>query len=130
MSDFPQNLRYTKEHEWVRLEDDGTVSVGITAHAVEALGEITMVTLPDVGSAMESGESFGDVDSVKAVSELYAPLDGEVVGINEALDETPESVNEEPYGAGWMVRVKPADADAFSGLMDATAYEAFVAELD
>ncbi len=127
MSDFPADLRYTKEHEWARKEGDLLI-VGITAHAVEQLGDITMVTLPDPGTALKAGETFGDVDSVKAVSELYAPLDGEVVECNAALEDAPESVNESPYTDGWMIKVRPADAAAFDGLMDAEAYTAFVAD--
>ncbi len=127
MSDFPADLRYTKEHEWARKEGDLLV-VGITAHAVEQLGDITMVTLPDVGTTLTAGEAFGDVDSVKAVSELYAPMDGEVVEINEGLEDAPESVNEAPYDAGWMLKIKPADPAAYDGLMDAEAYGKFVAD--
>ena len=127
MSDFPADLRYTKEHEWARKEGDLLV-VGITAHAVEQLGDITMVTLPDVGTALTAGEAFGVVDSVKAVSELYAPMDGEVVEINEGLEDAPESVNEAPYEGGWMLKIKPADPAAYDGLMDAEAYGKFVAD--
>lgn len=127
MSEFPADLRYTKEHEWARKEGDLLV-VGITAHAVQALGDITMVTLPEVGATLTAGEAFGDVDSVKAVSELYAPLDGEVVEVNAALDDAPEQVNEAPYGGGWMLKIKPADPAAFESLLDATAYAALVAE--
>jgi glycine cleavage system H protein len=130
MSDFPTTLRYSKEHEWARLEDDGSVTIGITSHAVEALGDITMVTLPDVGGSLEVGENFGDIDSVKAVSELYAPIDGEVLAINEELEDSPEDVNEEPYQKGWMVRVKPAKAEQLESLMDAEAYAALVASLE
>ena len=127
MSEFPADLRYTKEHEWARKEGDLLV-VGITAHAIEQLGDITMVTLPEVGATLTAGEAFGDVDSVKAVSELYAPLDGEVVEVNGALDDAPEQVNEAPYEGGWMLKIKPADPAAFEGLLDATAYAALVAE--
>jgi glycine cleavage system H protein len=130
MSDFPQKLRYSKEHEWAQVEDDGSVTIGITAHAVEALGDITMVTLPDVGSSMEAGENFGDIDSVKAVSELYAPIDGEVLAINEELEDSPETVNEAPYVGGWMIKVKPSNPAQLEALMDATAYAALVASLD
>ena len=127
MSDtIPEDLRYTKEHEWARVEGD-VVIVGITAHAVEQLGDITLVTLPEPGTAIKAGDSFGDVDSVKAVSELYAPLDGEVVGRNESLDDEPEKVNDEPYGAGWMIKIKPANAADVDKLLDAKAYADFVA---
>ena len=126
--DIPGDLRYTKEHEWARLEGD-LVVIGITAHAVEQLGDITLVTLPDVGSAITSGEEFGDIDSVKAVSQLYAPLDGEVVEINGELDDAPESVNDEPYGKGWMLKIRPKNAADLDGLMDAAAYGKYVADL-
>ena len=130
MSDFPENLRFSKEHEWARVEDDGSVTVGITTHAVEALGDITMVTLPEVGETVATGESFGDIDSVKAVSELYAPIDGEVLEVNGELDDAPEDVNGDPYGKGWMVKLKPSEAAQVDGLMNAAAYTAFVAELE
>jgi glycine cleavage system H protein len=126
MSDFPAELRYTKEHEWARKEGDLLV-VGITSHAVSQLGDITMVTLPEVGSTLTEGEAFGDVDSVKAVSELYAPLDGEVAEVNEALEDAPETVNEDPYQGGWMLKIKPADPAAFDGLLDVAAYTELVA---
>jgi glycine cleavage system H protein len=126
MSDsIPEGLRYTKEHEWARLEGD-VVVVGITAHAVEQLGDITLVTLPEPGTAVKAGASFGDVDSVKAVSELYAPIDGEVVERNAALDDAPEKVNEAPYGDGWMLKIKPANPADLDGLLDAKAYAALV----
>jgi len=128
MSDLPRDLRYTKDHEWARRGDDGTITVGITAHAVEQLGDITAVSLPDVGDEIEAGERFGDVDSVKAVSDLYAPLHGEVVEINEALDDEPELVNESPYDKGWMVRVRPADDNSFDALLDPDAYAKLVAD--
>jgi glycine cleavage system H protein len=127
MSDLPENLRYTKDHEWARLESDGTVTVGITAHAVEQLGDITAVSLPSVGDRFGAHDRFGDIDSVKAVSDLYAPIDGEVVAINGDLDGAPESVNEDPYGRGWMIRIKPAGGDALAGLLDARAYAALIA---
>lgn len=130
MSDVPENLRYTKEHEWTRVEDDGSVVIGITAHAVEQLGDITMVTLPEAGAAIEKDEPFGDVDSVKAVSELFAPIDGEVLEINGELDAEPEAVNEDPYGKGWMLKVKPSDAAQLEGLMSAADYQKLVAEAD
>ena len=130
MSDFPSNLRYSKDHEWARLEEDGTITIGITQHAVDALGDITMVTLPEVGSSIESGENFGDIDSVKAVSELYAPIDGEVLSINEELEDAPETVNEAPYEGGWMIKVKPTNGAQLEELMDAAAYGKLVADLD
>ncbi len=127
MSEFPSDLRYTKEHEWARKEGDLLV-VGITAHAVAQLGDITMVTLPEAGTALVRGETFGDVDSVKAVSELYAPVDGEVAEVNAELEDAPETVNEAPYEAGWMLKIKPADPAAFDALMDAEAYAKLCAD--
>ena len=128
MSDLPDNLRYTKEHEWARKNDDGTFTIGITAHAVEQLGDITAVSLPDVGEEVESGERFGDIDSVKAVSDLYAPMSGEVVALNESLDDEPEQINDSPYDKGWMISVRPADGADMSALMDAAAYAKLVAD--
>ena len=128
--ELPENLKYTKDHEWARTEDDGSVTIGITGHAVEQLGDVTMVTLPEVGAGTTAGEPFGDVDSVKAVSELFAPLDGEVLAINEGLEDAPESVNEDPYGAGWMIRIKPADDSQVAALMDAAAYRELLASLE
>ncbi len=127
-SSIPSNLRYTKDHEWARVEADGTIVVGITTHAVDALGDITMVTLPAVGTAVTAGGRFGDVDSVKAVSELFSPIDGEVVGLNEELSDAPERLNSDPYGAGWMIRIRPRDPAALDGLMTAEAYTRLVAE--
>jgi glycine cleavage system H protein len=121
-TNVPAELRYTKDHEWAR-RDGNVIVVGITAHAVEQLGDITLVTLPAAGTKITAGERFGDVDSVKAVSELYAPLDGEVVAKNEQLDATPESVNDDPYGAGWMIKIKPANAADFDALLGAADYE-------
>ena len=127
MSDIPQDLKYTKEHEWVRVEGDEIV-VGITGHAVEQLGDVTMVTLPDPGQAVTAGEAFGDIDSVKAVSELYAPVSGEVTARNEALDDAPELVNDEPYGKGWMVKIRPSDPAELGALLDPAAYAELLAE--
>lgn len=124
----PDHLRYTKDHEWARVESDGAVTVGITTHAVEALGDITMVTLPAVGTAVEAGKRFGDIDSVKAVSELFAPISGEIVAINDGLADAPERVNAEPYGHGWMVRIRPAHPAELDGLLTAAAYEQLLAD--
>ncbi|KIG15111.1 Glycine cleavage system H protein [Enhygromyxa salina] len=122
MSELPENLRYTKDHEWARRNDDGTITVGITAHAVGQLGDITAVSLPEVGEALEAGERFGDIDSVKAVSDLYAPITGEVVEVNTALDSEPEVINAEPYTSGWMIRIRPADGVDLGEMLDAEAY--------
>lgn len=129
MSEFPNNLRYSKEHEWARLESDGSVVVGITAHAVDALGDITMVTLPEVGDTLTAGETFGDIDSVKAVSELYAPIDGEVVEVNGELEDAPETVNSAPYEAGWILKMTPSDPSQLESLMSPEDYAAYVADL-
>ena len=127
-SSIPSNLRYTKDHEWARVEADGTISVGITTHAVDALGDITLVTLPAVGTTVTAGERFGDVDSVKAVSELFSPIDGEVVALNEELTDALERLNSDPYGSGWMIRIRPRDPAALDGLLTAEAYTRLVAE--
>lgn len=123
----PDNLRYTKEHEWARLEEDGTVTVGITRHAQDALGDVVYVELPEVGDMLTAEGPFGVVESVKAVSDLYAPCDGEVVEVNSALEDEPDRINRSPYGEGWIVRIDPSDSSQLDGLMDAKAYEAFVA---
>jgi glycine cleavage system H protein len=125
----PADLRYTKDHEWARSEDD-LVTVGITAYAVEQLGDITLVTLPEPGTTVDVGDSFGDLDSVKAVSELYAPISGEIVECNEGLEDAPEQVNEDPYGEGWMVKIKPSDPAELEKLMDAKAYAELLDSLE
>jgi glycine cleavage system H protein len=124
---IPADLRYTKEHEWVRVEGD-VATVGITAHAADQLGDIVFVELPAVGRAVEQFATFGVVESVKAVSDLFAPVGGEVVEANEALAGAPESVNSDPYGAGWMLRIRLADPAQLDALLDPAAYEALVAE--
>ena len=122
---YPQDRRYTKEHEWVRLEGDrGTV--GITDYAQEQLGDVVFLELPEVGRKLAPREVFGTVESVKAVSELYSPVAGEVVEVNSALVQKPEVVNSDPHGAAWMIKVKLADPAAVAGLMDARAYQAYV----
>ena len=122
---YPADLRYTKEHEWVRVEGDrGTV--GITEYAQKQLGDVVYVELPDVGRVLKPHDIFGTVESVKAVSELYAPVAGEVAEANSALVQTPEKINTDPYGGAWMIRVKLADPAAVAQLMDAAAYKAFV----
>ena len=121
--DVPETLRYTADHEWLRLESDEAV-VGITAYAAEELGDVVFVELPAVGRRLEAGEAFGVIESVKTASDLYAPLAGEVVAVNEALASQPELVNSEPYGAGWMVRLRLDDPAAADGLLDAGAYRA------
>jgi glycine cleavage system H protein len=125
MSEYPEDLRYTKEHEWIRLEGDRG-RIGITHYAQKQLGDVVFVELPEAGRALKAAESFGTVESVKAVSELYAPLGGEVVEANAALAKAPEAVNNDPYGAGWMIVVRLEDATAAAGLMDAARYRALV----
>ena len=121
-SDYPQDLHYTAEHEWVRSGEDGTVRIGITHFAQEALGDVVYVSLPGVGDAVTAGDAYGEVESTKSVSDLYAPLDGEVTGINELLDATPELVNSDPYGEGWMYELRPNDPASVDGLLDVAAY--------
>ncbi len=120
----PKELLYDKTHEWVRVEGDEAV-IGITHFAQDALGDITYVDLPEEGTVLSAGEEFGSIESVKAASELYAPVSGEVVAVNEAINEAPESVNTDPYGSAWMLRIKLSAQP--EGLLDATAYEAFCA---
>jgi glycine cleavage system H protein len=123
---YPEDLRYTAEHEWVRGTDSGTVVFGITDFAQDALGDIVYVSLPAVGAAVAPGAACGEVESTKSVSEIYAPIEGEVVARNEALDAAPETVNSDAYGAGWMVELRPADPAALEGLLTAADYRALV----
>ena len=120
---IPEDLRYTKDHEWVRAEGE-TVRMGVTDYAQDALGDIVFVTLPEVGSQVSAGETCGEVESTKSVSDLYAPVSGTVVERNDALDASPELVNSDPYGDGWMLVVRPDDATAVDGLLDAAGYQA------
>jgi glycine cleavage system H protein len=121
----PESLSYTKSHEWVRTEGD-TATIGITEHAQDELGDIVFVELPEVGATLDAGDSFGTVESVKAVSDLYVPVGGEVVEVNEALNDSPEKINEDPYGDGWIVKLRTS-GDA-SGLLSASDYEKFIEE--
>ncbi|HEX3003291.1 MAG TPA: glycine cleavage system protein GcvH [Angustibacter sp.] len=123
-NDFPDDLSYTAEHEWVRRGDDGTVRVGITSYAQDALGDVVFVTLPEVGSDVTPGSACGEVESTKSVSDIFAPVAGAVSARNDALDANPELVNSDPYGQGWMFEVRPTDPSAVDGLMDAEAYQA------
>jgi glycine cleavage system H protein len=124
MSDleYPQDLRYTAEHEWVRLGSDGVARVGITSFAQDALGDVVYVSLPAVGDTVGAGDSCGEVESTKSVSDIYAPVAGEIVAVNPTLDSAPELVNTDPYGEGWMYDVKLADAAAAESLLDIGAY--------
>lgn len=122
---YPENLRYTKDHEWIRVEG-GTGTVGITDHAQEELGDIVFVDLPKPGAMLEEHGSLGSVESVKAVSEIYCPAAGEVTEINPALADAPEKLNEDPYGAGWLVKLKLADPQQVQNLMTASEYQTYV----
>ncbi|MGM0594703.1 MAG: glycine cleavage system protein GcvH [Pseudomonadota bacterium] len=128
MSNVPEELKYTKSHEWVRTEADGSITIGITEHAQDLLGDMVFVELPESGRALTADEECAVVESVKAASDIYAPVDGEVSEINEALEDTPELVNQDPYGDGWLFRMKVADPAEVDGLLDASAYQAVVAE--
>jgi glycine cleavage system H protein len=125
--EFPEELQYTEEHEWVLVEGD-IVTVGITDFAQDALGDVVFVELPQVGTILEAGKPFGVVESVKAVSDIYAPVSGEVVEINEDLPDTPEVINTSPYEDGWMIKIKVADPAEIKDLLDAEAYQEFVNE--
>jgi glycine cleavage system H protein len=128
MSNVPEELKYTKSHEWIRREADGSVTVGITEHAQELLGDMVFVELPESGRAVAAEEDCAVVESVKAASDVYAPIAGEVTEVNSALEDSPEIVNQDPYGDGWLFRMKPADDAEVDGLLDAAGYQAVVAE--
>tara|TARA_B100000989_G_scaffold298815_1_gene290101 strand:- start:46441 stop:46830 length:390 start_codon:yes stop_codon:yes gene_type:complete len=128
MSEVPSELKYSKSHEWVRLEDDGSVTIGITEHAQELLGDMVFVELPDLETDVNSGDECGVVESVKAASDIYAPVSGFVVAINEELSDAPEIVNSDPYGGGWIFRLKLRDDAEMSELLDADAYEEHIAD--
>ena len=130
MAEYPKDLKYTKDHEWARLEKGGLVRVGITAYAVEQLGDVTLVDLPKVGSKLAVGTRFGDIESVKTVSELFAPATGEVVETNGALEGQPELVNESTYDKGWMMLLRVGNAGELEALMDSAAYETYLGTLD
>ena len=128
MSEIPSELKYTKSHEWVRNENDGTVTIGITDHAQGLLGDLVFVELPEVGSEMSAEDAVCVVESVKAASDVYMPVSGEVVEVNEALADAPETINDSPYDDGWLIRVKLSNSDEIDGLMDAESYEAETSE--
>jgi glycine cleavage system H protein len=127
MSNVPADLRYTKSHEWVRSLPDGSVQIGITDHAQHALGDLVFVEVPEAGRKLATGDACAVVESVKAASDVYSPIAGEVLEGNAALDGQPELINQDPYGQGWIMRLKPASAAEVAGLLDAAAYEAAVA---
>jgi glycine cleavage system H protein len=130
MSDLPGDLLYTKDHEWLRREDDGSVTIGITDHAQGALGDLVYVELPEVGQDVDDGGDMAVVESVKAASDVYAPISGSIAAVNEALADDPEKINSDPYGDGWIVRVQPSDGVDESALMSPDDYQQFVDELD
>ena len=130
MTELPGDLMYTREHEWLRREDDGSVSIGITDHAQEALGDLVYVELPEVGQDLDSGGDMAVVESVKAASDVYAPISGAVVAVNEELGDDPEKINADPYGDGWIVRIKPSEQIDESALLAPNDYQTLLDEED
>ncbi len=124
---LPEDLKYTDEHEWVR-QGDGVLRIGITDYAQDQLGDIVYVSLPEVGAEVAAGDAVGELESTKSVSDVYAPVSGEVVARNDALDATPELVNNDPYGGGWLFEVVPSEPGQLDGLMDAAAYQAVISD--
>ena len=130
MSNVPAELSYTSEHEWVSaLTAEGTVRVGITDHAQDALGDVVYVDLPSVGDSVAAEDSFGEIESTKSVSDLFAPIAGEIVAVNEGMEDDPALVNSDPYGEGWIIEIRPENADDLANLLDAEAYKAELAKL-
>ena len=130
MSELPGDLLYTKDHEWLRREDDGSVTIGITDHAQGALGDLVYVELPELGQDVDEAGEMAVVESVKAASDVYAPIGGNIAAINEELADVPEKINSDPYGDGWIVRMQPADAIDESTLMSPDDYQQFIDDLD
>mgnify|MGYP005991023413 CR=1 FL=1 len=130
MSQTPPELKYASSHEWARLEEDGTVTVGITDHAQEALGDVVFVEVPDIGVSIAAGDEAGVVESVKAASDIYAPIGGEVIAVNEQLEDEPETVNSDPYNDGWFFKLQPTDTSELEKLLAAEDYQAQCAEED
>lgn len=128
MSEIRSELKYLSSHEWARVEDDGTVTIGITDHAQGALGDVVFVELPEVGSMVTAGQEAGVVESVKAASDIYSPVSGEVIAINEKLADAPETINAAPYDEGWFFKVQPDDLEELEDAMDAEAYQASISE--
>ncbi len=128
MSELRSELKYLASHEWARVEEDGTVTIGITDHAQDSLGDVVFVETPEVGSTVTMGEEAGVVESVKAASDIYSPVTGEVIAVNEALEDAPETVNESPYDEGWFFKVKPTDLAELEQALDADAYKALAEE--
>ena len=127
--DFPDTVKYQKSHEWARKES-GIIVCGISDYAQDSLGDVVYVELPEVGAALKQGESFGTIESVKAASDVYMPVDGEILEINSDLEDSSSLVNEDPYGKGWLVKIKPADSAQDDGLMDAAAYTSYTETLE
>lgn len=130
MSELPGDLLFTQEHEWLRREDDGTVTLGITDHAQSALGDLVYVELPEIGRDVDDGGEMAVVESVKAASDVYAPISGTIAAVNDALADDPELINSDPYGDGWIVRIRPAASIDESALMSPDAYQQFIDELN
>jgi glycine cleavage system H protein len=128
MSKVPKELQYTQTHEWVLVEDDGTILVGITEHAQSQLGELVLVELPDLGAKVSASDEVGMIESVKVTSEIYSPVSGKIIEINENLEEAPRLINTDPYGDGWLFRIDPVDPDELSDLLDAQAYSEYMEE--
>ncbi|GIU51484.1 MULTISPECIES: glycine cleavage system protein GcvH [Shewanella] len=128
MSNIPAELKYASSHEWIRKEEDGTYTVGITEHAQELLGDMVFVELPEVGDTVTAGEDCAVAESVKAASDIYAPISGDVIAVNEALEDSPELVNSEAFGEGWFFRVKPSDEAEVANLLDADGYQEVIDE--
>lgn len=128
MSNIPQELRYASSHEWARLEEDGTVTVGITDHAQDQLGDVVYVELPEVGDTLSAGDEAGVVESVKAASDVYAPISGEVIETNPQLEDEPETINSEPYDGGWFYKLQPDDTAELENLLDADGYAEVIEE--
>lgn len=126
MSSIPADLKYLESHEWARVESDGTITIGISDHAQGALGDLVFVDVPEVGKALKKGDAAAVVESVKAASDVYSPVSGEVVAANESLSSAPELVNQEPYGQGWLFKIKPSNQEELAQLLDSTAYEKVV----
>ncbi|MCW5895985.1 MAG: glycine cleavage system protein GcvH [Bacteroidetes bacterium] len=124
---FPADLKYTKDHEWLKVDGD-TGTIGITDYAQGELGDVVFVELPAIGKAVKAHDSFGTIEAVKAVSDLYAPVSGAILEVNKELEKSPETVNKDPYGAGWMVKIKLSNASELSDLLDATAYKALIGQ--
>lgn len=128
MSNVPSELKYSKDHEWIQANDDGTVTVGITDYAQAALGDLVFVEVPETGSTVTTGDACAVIESVKAASDVYSPLSGEIAAVNDGLADAPESVNQDPYGDGWIMKIRVGNETELSDLMNAEAYEQFIAD--